>query len=163
MINSIHACSIKAKIADSMELIIRVLCLFNKIIISLFLKNDKNFRETRYFLLLLTIFLFGNKKFINLKNSSREEIETSKSREILFSHLYNTVIPDEIIIAMNFGPIAEDKIIEFIKNGLAEVKIILTERNAYSEMMKRANFITEIKEIKHSLRKMIFIPEVIEF
>jgi len=64
---------------------------------------------------------------------------------------------------MNFGPIAEDKIIEFIKNGLAEVKIILTERNAYSEMMKRANFITEIKEIKHSLRKMIFIPEVIEF
>ncbi|MCK5519698.1 MAG: cob(I)yrinic acid a,c-diamide adenosyltransferase, partial [Candidatus Marinimicrobia bacterium] len=88
-------------------------------------------------------------------NSSEEEhreaalsafklgIEKIKCKE------YNLVVLDEILVAIQTGLIEEDIVINGLENIRDNTHVILTGRGATDKLIKMADLVTEMTEIKH--------------
>ena len=59
------------------------------------------------------------------------------------------VILDEINVALDFKLIDIKEVVELIKNKPAGLDLILTGRYAPSQIVKLADTVSEVKEIKH--------------
>jgi cob(I)alamin adenosyltransferase len=70
-------------------------------------------------------------------------------RDILSLGEYKVVILDEANIALHFNLFSLDELIELIDCKADKTELIITGRNASPEILKRADLITEMKEIKH--------------
>jgi len=68
---------------------------------------------------------------------------------------YHVVILDEANILAHFKIIDIKYLLEIIDNKPDDVELILTGRNAPHEFIKRADLVTEMKEIKHYYKKGI--------
>jgi cob(I)alamin adenosyltransferase len=66
---------------------------------------------------------------------------------------YQMLILDEIINSVSCGLIPAEKIVDFIKNKPDDLEVIMTGRNAPPELMEVADYITEMKEIRHPFNK----------
>ena len=102
----------------------------------------------------LTIFQSGRECFVSKENPDTIDVEYAQkglklSEEIINSEIYDIVILDEINCVMNFGLIKIDDVINIIRNKPEKVELILTGRNAPEEIIKIADLVTEMKEIKH--------------
>jgi cob(I)alamin adenosyltransferase len=62
---------------------------------------------------------------------------------------YDMVILDEINVAMDFKLIKLKEVIEIIKNKPTTLNLILTGRYAPKEIIKLADTVSEVQEIKH--------------
>ena len=71
------------------------------------------------------------------------------AREILRGGDYNIVILDEINVALDLGLIDKEAVIQLMDERPSHVELILTGRYAPSEIIERADLVTEMKEIKH--------------
>ncbi|KQC09269.1 MAG: cob(I)yrinic acid a,c-diamide adenosyltransferase [Smithella sp. SDB] len=71
------------------------------------------------------------------------------ARKAIMSGKYNMVILDEINVAMDFKLIKLKEVIELIKNKPAALNLILTGRYAPKEIIKIADTVSEVQEIKH--------------
>ncbi len=59
------------------------------------------------------------------------------------------IVLDEIITAVAFGLIDEEKVIDLIKRKPPAVELVLTGRGASDRLVQHADLVTEMKEIKH--------------
>jgi cob(I)alamin adenosyltransferase len=96
---------------------------------------------------------FGKKCFI-MRNPDNDDLRLAQDgfaeiREIVSSRKYDLVIMDEITTANKYGLIAVDDVLDLIKTKPATVEIVLTGRNADKRLIKAADLVTEMKEIKH--------------
>ena len=71
------------------------------------------------------------------------------AREILTSGEYDIVVLDEINVAIAYGLITEEMVLRLMAERPARVELILTGRYATPEIVKRADLVTEMVEIKH--------------
>lgn len=71
------------------------------------------------------------------------------------------LVLDEILGAVSEGLIAEGDVLQFIKNVASEV--VLTGRNASKSILDAADYVTEMKKIKHPFDKGENAREGIEF
>ena len=78
---------------------------------------------------------------------AQQGLETAA--DAVASGKYSLVILDEIIVAIEFKLIPIGRVLEILKNKPEEVNIILTGRNAQSEIIELADMVSEIREIKH--------------
>ena len=67
----------------------------------------------------------------------------------LNSGTYDVVILDEIFIALYYGLIQTDQVLEALNNRPEQVEVVLTGRYAPEALIERADLVTEMKEIKH--------------
>ncbi len=65
------------------------------------------------------------------------------------SGIYDIVIADEINIAVYFKLFSEDDLIGLMVSKPSNVELIITGRNATEKVIKQADLVTEMKEIKH--------------
>jgi len=105
---------------------------------------------------------------VNKDNPDKEDIEWaqegwSRAKEVIQSGKYDMVILDELNIALDFGLIALDEVIEGMKSKPKHLELILTGRYAPREIMELADLVTEMKEIKHPYQKGIQAREGIEY
>jgi cob(I)alamin adenosyltransferase len=70
------------------------------------------------------------------------------TQEIL-SQKYDLVVLDEIFVAISQGLIAVKQVQELLDSKPASVELVLTGRNAPSEISQRADLVTEMLMIKH--------------
>jgi cob(I)alamin adenosyltransferase len=96
---------------------------------------------------------FGKKCFIR-RNPDDDDLKLARKgfseiREILTSAKHDLVILDEITVANKYGLISVDEILDLIKTKPATVELVLTGRNADKRLVKAADLVTEMKEIKH--------------
>ena len=102
-------------------------------------------------------------------NSPREEHEKYAAealkicREKIFSEKYNVVILDEVNYAINLGLINVEEIIKLIKNKPASLDLVLTGNHAKDEIIKLADLVTEMKEVKHPFKSGIKAKKGIDF
>lgn len=101
---------------------------------------------------------FGNTEFLK-EPVITENIETVRkgfefAKEIIFSQKYDLVILDEINLAINYGLIKEEDMLELIKNKPKGVELILTGSSASGEIIKTADLVTEMLMIKHPFPKI---------
>lgn len=71
------------------------------------------------------------------------------------------LVLDEIFSAMRYGFIPESEVLAFLKTASAEV--VLTGRNAPESFIEAADYVTEMKAVKHIYEKGIPAREGIEY
>jgi len=115
---------------------------------------------------LIKIEQFGRKRFIG-QEIREEDKELAKKgfkkiKEVIFSREYNVVILDEINVALYYGLLSEEDLINLIKNKPSDVELVLTGRHTSSQIIKIADLVTEMRKIKHYFSKGITARKGIE-
>lgn len=65
------------------------------------------------------------------------------------------LILDEVIGACNTGVFDEQRLVKFLKSKPIKMEVVLSGRNPHQELMELADYISEIKKIKHPYDKGI--------
>lgn len=65
----------------------------------------------------------------------------------------DVLILDEIISTYNYDMIQRDTLVEFLKEKPRDLEVILTGRNPKEELLELADYVTEMKKIKHPYDK----------
>jgi cob(I)alamin adenosyltransferase len=102
----------------------------------------------------LTIKMSGLDSFVMRDNPAAIDIELAQkgldaARKVIMSGKYDMVILDEINVALDFKLIDLKEVINLIKSKPAGLDLILTGRYAPREIIKLADTVSEIQEIKH--------------
>jgi len=127
-----------------------------KVFVLQFMKGRKygEFIAADKYLPHLTIRMSGLDSFVMRDNPAAIDIELAEkgldeAQKAINSGKYDMVILDEINVALDFKLIKLKEVIELIKNKPEELDLILTGRYAPKEIIKLADTVSEVKEIKH--------------
>lgn len=96
----------------------------------------------------------GREEFVKKGNPEPIDIELAKkgmelAREAISSGQYDIVVLDEINVAVDYGLIPLEDVLDLMENKPYNVELVLTGRYAHPEIIKRADLVTEMLEIKH--------------
>lgn len=94
----------------------------------------------------------GEKKVAERRESAEAAMQYAESA---VASGFDLVILDEINNAMHYGLVDISRVLQMISNKPADVELILTGRNAPQEIIDAADYVTEMKLIKHPYQKGI--------
>lgn len=97
-------------------------------------------------------------KFTDTHNKLLEEIET-----FIMNGQCDVLVLDEVTYPYSYGVIDKDRLEELITNKPEEMEIVCTGRNADEFFVDHADYITEMKKIRHPYDNGIQAREGIEF
>ncbi len=127
-----------------------------KVLVVQFMKGRKygEFKAAKKYLPDLTILLSGLDSFVMRDNPAAVDIELAQkgfayAKKSINSGKYNMIILDEINVALDFKLLDLKEVVETIKNKPAGLDLILTGRYAPPQIIKLADTVSEIKEVKH--------------
>jgi len=83
--------------------------------------------------------------------------------EYVHNHHFDLLIIDEVIVSVRDGYLDEASLLDFIKNKPAGLEVVLTGRGATEHMIELADYVSEIKKIKHPYDQKIKAREGIEY
>lgn len=111
---------------------------------------------------------FGTGTFIIKGKHTKEDVEEARkgldfAAQVIASKLYNVVILDEICIAIDFGLISLEDVLEILMSKDRETDIVLTGRNAPTALIDLADLVTEMKCVKHPYDLGIGAKEGIDY
>ena len=75
---------------------------------------------------------------------------------------YDLLVLDEVIDAVNYGYIRRDTIMDFLHSKPMGLEVVLTGRNPDRELLETADYVTEMRKIKHPYDKGIPARKLIE-
>jgi cob(I)alamin adenosyltransferase len=75
----------------------------------------------------------------------------------------DVVILDEVFGAISTGMIETDEIVSLIKNRPSGTEIVLTGRDAPAQILELADYVSEIKAVKHPYEKGVMARKGIEY
>lgn len=98
-------------------------------------------------------------------NVLRREADDALSRvkEIISEERHDLIVLDEFICLVSENVLAEDKALEFLSGKPFSLELVLTGRGATERLMNSANYVTEMKMIKHPYAENIKARRGIEF
>ncbi|MBI3317581.1 MAG: cob(I)yrinic acid a,c-diamide adenosyltransferase [Candidatus Omnitrophica bacterium] len=113
----------------------------------------------------------GFVKIMGDKKPFEEHVEAAKAaltltRERMFSGEYDLIILDEVNYAlgyMDFKLIELADVLELLRTKPPEMHIILTGRNAPPEVVEMADLVTEMREVKHPMKRGIPAQKGIDY
>lgn len=73
------------------------------------------------------------------------------------------LIMDEILIAVRDGFLPEERLIEFIEKKPEKTELVLTGRGATEKVMALADYVSEVKKLKHPFDRRIGSRKGIEY
>jgi len=86
-----------------------------------------------------------------------------RAQEIVLSGNWDLVILDEIVNAIWFELIPENKVLELLSSKPSHVEMIMTGRNASQALIERADLVTEMVQRKHPYEKGIMARKGVEY
>lgn len=86
-----------------------------------------------------------------------------KVKRVMAQGKYDMVILDEINVALKFGLLDLDEVVKLIENKPGGIEMVLTGRYAPAKILKLADLVTEMKEVKHYYKKGVPARKGIEF
>lgn len=101
------------------------------------------------------------------KGVSREEREAACAgleavRKVLAENKYDVVIMDEVTLLLYFKIVKDEDVLGIIDSKPPATELILTGRCAPESILKRADLVTEMKEIKHYYQRGVQAREGFE-
>lgn len=127
-----------------------------KVFIMQFMKGRDygEFVAAKKYLPRLTVRRSGLDSFVMRDKPAPVDIELARqgfelAKKAIASGKYNMVILDEINVAIDFNLIPLEEMIRLIKNKPSGLDLVLTGRYAAKEIIKLADTVSEVKEIKH--------------
>jgi len=76
---------------------------------------------------------------------------------------YDLLILDELNVALSFGLLQVEAVIDFLVNKNTNLGVIITGREAPEKILQIADLVSEIQEIKHHYQKGIMSHQGIEY
>ena len=73
----------------------------------------------------------------------------AKARAAMLSGDYDIVVLDEVNVALGFGLLAVEEVLDFIRARPAKVELVLTGAWAPAEIIEAADLASEVRAIKH--------------
>jgi len=86
-----------------------------------------------------------------------------KAAAMSLSNLPTLLVLDEIIGSMDIALMDKEIVYEFLKNKPEYLEVVLTGRNPSSELIEIADYVSEIRKIKHPYEKGINARKGIEY
>jgi len=95
----------------------------------------------------------NEEEFEKLKEDQRKVFEYTS--EAVRSGKWDLIILDEIMGAISSKVIPLEEVVELVKNKPDELELVLTGRDAPQELIELADYVSEIKAVKHPMEKGI--------
>lgn len=84
-------------------------------------------------------------------------------RKIVEEEEYDMFVADEFMAAYNYGLIPKEDAVRFLRSKPRELEIVLTGRNPEPELVELADYVSEIRKVKHPFDRGIRARKGIEF
>jgi cob(I)alamin adenosyltransferase len=102
----------------------------------------------------ISITQFGRDEFVSKENPDKIDIDLAQkglkhAKNVIKDAKYDLVILDEINVAVDYNLISIDEIVKLIEEKPEKLELILTGRYAHPEIIRTADYVTEMLEIKH--------------
>jgi cob(I)alamin adenosyltransferase len=132
-----------------------------KVLVIQFLKGGIAYGElqsAKKLLPYLTIVPMGRENFVDKKNPDPVDVRLAQkawdlARRSVYSRKYHLVILDEINVAVEYGMVPLKEVLALMKNKPEDVELVLTGRWARVPVLRSADLVTEMREIKHYYKK----------
>ncbi len=122
----------------------------------------------------ITIERFGKPTFIHISadgtgsTATKEDVRLAREglaavRQAMLSGEYDLVVLDEINVALYFRLLTVQEVLEVIDQKPKGVELVLTGRRVPDEILARADYVTEMREVKHPYQRGIEARKGIEF
>lgn len=135
-----------------------------------FMKNDthEGILQSARLVPGFSVVQFGRPVFIKKNQATEQDIQLAgegfeMAREAMAESSCDMLILDEINSAVEYGLIPLETLVEFIQNRNKKIELILTGRNAHPEIIKLADYVSEIININHPYSKGIPGRQGVEF
>ncbi|MDY0294047.1 MAG: cob(I)yrinic acid a,c-diamide adenosyltransferase [Candidatus Methanomethylophilaceae archaeon] len=86
----------------------------------------------------------------------------SKARELMYSGCYDLIVMDEVNVAMGWGILRTEDVLEMLGGRPENVEVVLTGRYAPDKVIEYADLVTEMVCVKHPFDKGIGARKGIE-
>jgi len=111
---------------------------------------------------------YGRDEFVSKEHPEQIDIDLAQkgflhAHKIIKKGKFDMVILDEINVAVDFNLIDLKDLLNLINNKPEKLELILTGRYSHPEVIKIADIVTEMLEIKHPYQKGIIARKGVDF
>jgi len=148
----------KGKTTAAVGLSIRCVGSGGTVVFTQFLKDNKS-SELKVLKTIEGILLIPSEKtfgfYFNMTDQVKEEAKEvygrllRKAIEQATKEEYQMLVLDEIISTYNNNLIDQQYLLDFLKNKPNQLEVVLTGRNPSKELLELADYVSEIKKVKH--------------
>ena len=121
----------------------------------------------------ITIEQFGQPSFVHVSadgtsTATKEDVRLARAgldaaRRAMSSGRYQLVVLDEINVALYFRLLTVQEVLEVIDDKPESVELVLTGRRVPDEILARADYVTDMREVRHPYQQGIKARKGIEF
>ena len=116
----------------------------------------------------VTIHPFGRDGWIHPERPEPEDYERAAealahARQVMAGERADIVVLDEINVALDYGLLDLEAVLALLDDKPLSVDLVLTGRNAHPEVIRRADLVTEMREVKHPYDRGVAGRQGIEF
>lgn len=125
-----------------------------------FLKDDPEYGEARAAKNLpwFTLRQVGRDTFVNFRNPDPIDLKMCRdgweeAKKAISSHAADIIILDELNIVLATRMLPMQEVVDFLREHKNNVEVITTGRGAPEELIKIADLVTDMSEVKHYFHK----------
>jgi cob(I)alamin adenosyltransferase len=161
----------KGKTTASLGLALRAAGHGEKVYIIQFMKGDEKYGEVkaiRQYLPNVELVQKGLDAFIKRGHPSSQDLKLAQeglnlAKDVILSEEYDLIILDEVNVAVDYGLLAEQDVLDLIASKPSFTTLVLTGRYASENILQKADMISEVKEIKHHYNQGVAAQQGIEY
>ena len=110
----------------------------------------------------------GRDEFVSKKNPEQVDIDLAqegftKAKDVILNSKYDLLILDELNVVIDYNLVKVNDVIKLIEQKPEKIELILTGRDAHPEIIKIADLVTEMLEIKHPYQQGVNARKGIDF
>jgi cob(I)alamin adenosyltransferase len=134
-----------------------------------FMKGKTNYGELRSAKKIgIVIRQFGRPDFVDKKNPDPRDFRGAQQAlafalEARTKKRCDILILDELNVALDFNLVSLKQVLALLADRPAGMELVITGRYAHKEIIRRADLVTEMKEVKHYYSKGISTRKGIEY
>ena len=162
----------KGKTTAATGLAIRMAGYGKKVLFARFLKNE-NSGELKILDQIKEIEVLHLSRSFGFYNrlSEKEKEEWEKTYKELWQKIrqkvqeedYDLLVMDEFLHAMRYNLVTEEDILTFLKERPQKLEVVITGRDPSENMIKAADYVSEVKKVKHPYDAGIMARKGIEY
>ena len=115
---------------------------------------------------LITVRQYGCGRFVRGMPTEEEKKSAGQGLEEIRHHLQNgsfdVIVVEEGNVAVTCGLITEDDLLDLMRIKPEKTELVITGRGAADRVIKNADLVTEMKEVKHYFKKGVSARKGIE-